>query len=60
MRKRSCGNKTMSFLRALDELRLRQIELVRTNHELEDTNRGVVALYAELDEKADHLRRPTR
>src|SRR5262249_1213926 len=29
----------------------------RINHELEDTNRGVVALYAELDEKADHLRR---
>src|SRR5439155_26570008 len=25
--------------------------------ELEDTNRGVVALYAELDEKAAHLRR---
>ena len=45
------------LLRALDELRLRQDELVRMNHELEDTNRGVVALYAELDEKADHLRR---
>ena len=27
------------------------------NRELEDTNRGVVALYAELDEKAGHLRR---
>jgi hypothetical protein len=25
--------------------------------ELEETNRGVVALYAELDEKAEHLRR---
>ncbi len=44
------------LLRALDELRLRQDELVRMNQELEDTNRGVVALYAELDEKADHLR----
>src|SRR6185436_2443155 len=44
------------LLRVLDELRLRQSELVRTNQELEDTNRGVVALYAELDEKADHLR----
>ena len=44
------------LLRVLDELRLRQIDLVRTNQELEDTNRGVVALYAELDEKADHLR----
>ena len=28
-----------------------------SNRELEDTNRGVVALYAELDERADHLRR---
>ncbi|MCS6295779.1 MAG: response regulator [Nitrospira sp.] len=45
------------LLRALEELRLRQDELVRMNQELEDTNRGVVALYAELDEKADHLRR---
>ena len=27
------------------------------NQELQDTNRGVVALYAELDERADHLRR---
>jgi signal transduction histidine kinase/ActR/RegA family two-component response regulator len=42
---------------ALDELRRRQEELARLNSELEDTNRGVVALYAELDEKADSLRR---
>lgn len=45
------------LLRALDEIRLRQQELIEVNRELEDTNRGVVALYAELDEKADHLRR---
>jgi signal transduction histidine kinase/DNA-binding response OmpR family regulator len=45
------------LLRALSELRMRQDELERLNRELEDTNRGVVALYAELDEKADHLRR---
>ena len=38
-------------------LRARQDELERVNRELEDTNRGVVALYAELDERADHLRR---
>ena len=42
---------------ALDDLRKRQEDLERLNRELEDTNRGVVALYAELDEKADHLRR---
>jgi signal transduction histidine kinase/CheY-like chemotaxis protein len=45
------------LLGALEEVRARQQELARVNRELEDTNRGVVALYAELDEKADHLRR---
>jgi signal transduction histidine kinase/CheY-like chemotaxis protein len=45
------------LLRALEELQRRQDELVDLNRELDDTNRGVVALYAELDEKADHLRR---
>src|SRR5207253_48969 len=48
------------LLRALEDLNIRQQELVRLNRELEDTNRGVVALYAELDERADHLRRATR
>ena len=45
------------LLQILGELRRRQEELSVLNRELEDTNRGVVALYAELDEKADHLRR---
>jgi signal transduction histidine kinase/CheY-like chemotaxis protein len=45
------------LLRTLDELRARQEELTRLNSELEDTNRGVVALYAELDEKAEQLLR---
>jgi signal transduction histidine kinase len=45
------------LLAALAELRTRQEELQRVNDELEDTNRGVVALYAELDERADFLRR---
>jgi signal transduction histidine kinase/CheY-like chemotaxis protein len=45
------------LLRALGELTRRQEDLVALNRELEDTNRGVVALYAELDERADHLRR---
>jgi len=45
------------LLSALEDLRQRQEELLRLNGELEDTNRGVLALYAELDEKADHLRR---
>ena len=38
-------------------LREHHVALSRLNRELEDTNRGVVALYAELDEKADFLRR---
>lgn len=45
------------LLNTLQELRSRQDELELLNHELEDTNRGVVALYAELDERADYLRR---
>lgn len=45
------------LMRALDALRGRQEELATLNQELEDTNRGVVALYAELDERADYLQR---
>lgn len=45
------------LLATLAALRERQEELERLNGELEDTNRGVIALFAELDEKADHLRR---
>jgi signal transduction histidine kinase/CheY-like chemotaxis protein len=45
------------LLKTLQELRTRQEELSLLNRELEDTNRGVVALYAELDERADYLRR---
>ena len=37
----------------------RDEELVALRAELEDTNRGVVALYAELDAQADELRRAT-
>lgn len=45
------------LLRTLEELRQRQEELVQLNQQLEDTNRGVVALYAELNDKAESLRR---
>ncbi len=45
------------LLQTLEELRARQEQLASLNRELEDTNRGVLALYAELAEKADHLRR---
>jgi signal transduction histidine kinase/DNA-binding response OmpR family regulator len=45
------------ILAQMEQLRTRQEELETLNQELHDTNRGVVALYAELDERADHLRR---
>lgn len=45
------------LLKTLATLREKQEQLVELNRELEDTNRGVVALYAELDQNADDLRR---
>ena len=51
------GRQNQQILLQLEELRARQEDLQRVNQELQDTNRGVVALYAELDERADHLRR---
>jgi len=50
-------HQNQELLRALEELQRKQAELAYLNRELEDTNRGVVALYAELDDRADHLRR---
>ena len=54
---RSCSGRTRSWWRPSPEVRTRQEELARLNQELEDTNRGVVALYAELDERVEQLRR---
>jgi len=51
------GRQNQQILLQLEELQSRQDDLQRLNQELQDTNRGVVALYAELDERADHLRR---
>ncbi|WP_449419135.1 ATP-binding protein [Phormidium nigroviride] len=45
------------LLLALEDIRQREEQLIQLNRELEDTNRGVVALYAELDEKADSLQK---
>jgi signal transduction histidine kinase len=44
------------LLQSLEEIRRRQEEAEELNRELSDTNRGVVALYAELDERAEQLR----
>jgi signal transduction histidine kinase len=45
------------LLAALDELRASKANVDRLNQELEETNRGVVALYAELDDRANEMRR---
>ncbi len=45
------------LMQALADLGARQAEAERLNLELENTNRGVLALYAELDEKASELSR---
>ncbi len=50
-------NQNREMMLQLQELQARQQELAQLNEELQDTNRGVVALYAELEERADHLRR---
>ena len=47
----------LELMQSLDELRRRQEESKELSRELGDTNRGVVALYAELDERAEQLRR---
>jgi signal transduction histidine kinase len=39
------------------ELQEARAELTRVNAELDETNRGVLALYAELDDRAEDLRR---
>ncbi|HEX4227329.1 MAG TPA: ATP-binding protein [Bryobacteraceae bacterium] len=49
---------TLDILRMREsELERRHQELARLNTELEETNRGVLALYAELDEQAIALKR---
>ncbi len=45
------------LLQALEELRVRQQDVERLNGELAETNRGVLALYAELDDRAMQLGR---
>jgi signal transduction histidine kinase len=45
------------LLATLGELRNRQTDVERLNRELDETNRGVVALYMELDERAQDLAR---
>ena len=45
------------LLASMTDLETTRSELGEANAELESTNRGVVALYAELDQRADELKR---
>jgi signal transduction histidine kinase len=45
------------LMQALDEIKRKEEETRLLAAELSDTNRGVVALYAELDERAEQLRK---
>ena len=54
---REIHQQNQELLRILEEAQQRQLEIERLNRELEETNRGVVALYMELDERAQDLGR---
>lgn len=45
------------LLAALDEVQRQQVRLTQLNMELEETNRGVVALSGELEQRADYQKR---
>ncbi|MGA2105471.1 MAG: histidine kinase dimerization/phosphoacceptor domain -containing protein [Methanoregula sp.] len=45
-----------NLIRMLEELDLKHVELFNINAELDNTNRGVVALYAQLDDQALSLK----
>ena len=45
------------LLAALDEVQRQQMRLTQLNLELEETNRGVVALSSELEQRADYQKR---
>jgi len=48
------------LLAAMEDLQTRHTEIERLNGELSETNRGVLALYAELDDQAEALRRASQ
>jgi signal transduction histidine kinase/ActR/RegA family two-component response regulator len=54
---RALREQNRELMQSLEELRRRQEESEQLSRELGDTNRGVVALYAELDERAEQLRK---
>lgn len=50
-------NQNHALIEAYSRLEAREEELNQLNQELAETNRGVVALYAELDQKAETLQK---
>lgn len=46
-------DQNQELMQLLEQLRLRETELERLNQELEETNRGVMVLYSELEDKAE-------
>lgn len=46
------SDQNQELLQLLEQLRTRETELERLNRELEETNRGVMVLYSELEDKA--------
>ncbi len=46
-------DQNQELVQLLEQLRLRETELERLNRELEETNRGVMVLYSELEDKAE-------
>jgi signal transduction histidine kinase/ActR/RegA family two-component response regulator len=53
---RALREQNRELMQSLEDVRRRQEESEQLSRELGDTNRGVVALYAELDERAEQLR----
>jgi serine phosphatase RsbU (regulator of sigma subunit)/anti-sigma regulatory factor (Ser/Thr protein kinase) len=53
-------SQNQDLVSVLSDLREREAQLERLNAELEQTNRGVVALYAELEQRAEEVRRAQR
>ncbi len=47
------ADQNQEMMQLLDQLRIREGELERLNSELEETNRGVMVLYSELEDKAE-------
>ena len=53
-------DQNQELMQVLDQLRMRETELQRLNQELEETNRGVMVLYSELEDKAEAVQQANK